>query len=314
MTGQPPPLRWFLDVWPGEPVDVPQMMVASLLPSPPGLLAFGPPFRLAVELPIELYLRELFDLDLEDEEALRAFSAEYGLFATPGLEEISPRSREADGTSMRRGPVTREALEARWQALELPEGLERGRFDSRSYLLSEELRLHVRLLRDLVRIFRAHKGEIGFDEVVAAWESVDFAVGFLAPGEANHVAMRWFLANYLSHALKPFHLLVSARSEEVSPQDRRHFRSDWDFSLYAVLCLQLANHIAEDAPYHVCRNESCGHLFVRQRGRAASGQYRREGVLYCSPACARAQAQRNLRRRRREEATRPDDGEKGLGG
>ena len=314
MTDQLPPLRWYLDVWPGEPVEVPQMMIASLLPSPPGVLAFGPPFRLAVELPIELYLRELFDLDLDDERALRAFSAEYGLFATPGLEEISPRSREADGTSLRRGPRSRAALETQWEQLQLPDGLERGRFDSRSYLLTEELRLHARLLRDLVRVFRAHKGEISFDEAGEAWESMDFPIGHLEAGEARDVAMRWFLAMYLSHALKPFHLLVSARSEEVSLADRRYFRSDWDFSLFAVLCLQLANHIAENAPYHVCQNDSCGHLFVRQRGRAAAGQYRREGVLYCSPACARAQAQRNLRRRRREEAAQPDGDEKGRSG
>ena len=314
MTDQPSPLRWFLDVWPGEPVEVPQLWIASLLPSPPGLLAFGPPFRLAVELPIELYLRELFDLDLDDEDALRAFSAEYGLFATPGLEEISPRFREADGTSMRGGPNSRAALEAQWAQLQLPDGLERDRFESRSYLLTDELRVHARLLRDLVRIFRAHKGEISFAAVAKAWESVDFPVGFLRPGESSDVGMRWFLARHLSHALKPFHLLVSARSEEVSLEDRRHFRSDWDFSLYAVLCLQLANHIAENAPYHVCQNESCGHLFVRQRGRAAAGQYRREGVLYCSPACARAQAQRNLRRRRREEAARPDGEDKGRAG
>lgn len=196
-----------------------------------------------------------------------------------------------------------------WAELSLPDGLHRGAFDNRDYLLTEEFRLHVRLLRDLVRIWRAHQDEISFDEAWRSWESEEFYLGPADAGGVDEmlaVRMRWFLASHLSHALKPFHLSVSARSEEVTLEERGRFRSEWDFSLFAAMCLQFANHIAEKATYHVCRNETCGHLFVRQRGRAVQGQYRTAGVVYCSPACSRTQAQRELRRRRkaqRDEAT-----------
>jgi hypothetical protein len=64
-----------------------------------------------------------------------------------------------------------------------------------------------------------------------------------------------------------------------------------------VAFIQLANHIAQDLPVHRCANEKCQQIFSIQRDRAKHGQYRRTGVTYCSAACARAQAQRQYRRR-----------------
>jgi hypothetical protein len=54
--------------------------------------------------------------------------------------------------------------------------------------------------------------------------------------------------------------------------------------------------VVESAGYHRCENESCRGFFFRQRDRAAYGQYRKKGVIYCSTDCARAQEQRKLRR------------------
>ena len=295
------PAPYLLDIWPGTPVEVPPMRAATLQPSPQGLLVFGPPFRFPVALPTELYLRELFDLDLADEGQMRDFSSRYGLIAAPGLEEITPRFRQANGTALRLGPRCAGELFKYWQELTLPAGLGRGQFDNRNYLMTDEFRLHVCLLRDLVRVWRAHKGEISFDEAWQAWESQESFVVLPSGGGVDEVQaahMRWFLAGHLRHALKPFHVIVSVRSEEVSREDAGHFVSDWEFSPFAAMCLQLANHISENAPYRVCRNETCGHIFVRQRGRAAAGRYRTEGVTFCSAACGRAQVQRELRRRR----------------
>jgi hypothetical protein len=68
-----------------------------------------------------------------------------------------------------------------------------------------------------------------------------------------------------------------------------------------VSFLQLYNHLVEKAEFRQCANEPCGKTFVRQRGRAEFGQHRTSGILYCSRDCARAQAQRQLRRRRKAE-------------
>lgn len=70
-------------------------------------------------------------------------------------------------------------------------------------------------------------------------------------------------------------------------------------TIYGACCLQLYNHIAEGAQFKRCANESCRQIFVRQRGRAHSGQHRTEGVKFCTRECARAQAQRELRRRKK---------------
>ncbi|MGW3651860.1 helix-turn-helix domain-containing protein [Streptomyces sp. NPDC000878] len=74
-------------------------------------------------------------------------------------------------------------------------------------------------------------------------------------------------------------------------------------TLYGASCLQLYNHITEQAQYKICANEACGQIFVRQQGRSGGQQRKSEGVKYCSSKCARAQAQRELRRRRAEPAS-----------
>ncbi|MFE3495305.1 helix-turn-helix domain-containing protein [Streptomyces sp. NPDC059175] len=78
-------------------------------------------------------------------------------------------------------------------------------------------------------------------------------------------------------------------------------------TIFGASCVQLYNHILEGARYKVCMNESCAQIFVRQQGRAAKDQRKSEGVKYCSSKCARAQAQRELRRRRNAATHSPSD-------
>jgi hypothetical protein len=74
--------------------------------------------------------------------------------------------------------------------------------------------------------------------------------------------------------------------------------------LYVICALELFNHIVADASYHTCANERCGKQFVNQQGRSAKGQHRSRGVFYCTPACARATAQRKYRRKKAGQKTR----------
>jgi hypothetical protein len=69
--------------------------------------------------------------------------------------------------------------------------------------------------------------------------------------------------------------------------------------LYSGLCAQVFNMIVEDLPVLTCANEPCQRDFQRQRGRAAKGQYHTAGVMYCSKECARAQAKRVARRKKK---------------
>ena len=68
-------------------------------------------------------------------------------------------------------------------------------------------------------------------------------------------------------------------------------------TLFEVLVLELFRHIVEDAPFKSCQNPACGRTFVRQEGRAAHGQSRMTGVMYCSRTCSKAVAQRRYRSR-----------------
>ncbi len=84
-------------------------------------------------------------------------------------------------------------------------------------------------------------------------------------------------------------------------------RDDWgdSVSLFNVLCLSLANDIADDATFRQCQSETCGRWFTRHRGRATQGKYHMTGVKYCSVGCARAQKQREYRRRQRAKGAKP---------
>ncbi|AXV05781.1 hypothetical protein DVS28_a1080 [Euzebya pacifica] len=68
-----------------------------------------------------------------------------------------------------------------------------------------------------------------------------------------------------------------------------------------AMMLQVVDWVAAGVPARRCANETCATWFARQSGRAEYGQHRTKGVLYCSRACARAQAQREYRRRKRDD-------------
>jgi hypothetical protein len=99
-------------------------------------------------------------------------------------------------------------------------------------------------------------------------------------------------------ALRDFHVRVEVQTRH-EPAEEWTIGGVHQPTLYSIAMLQLVNDLAEEVPFLRCANEACGRLFVRQRGRTTYGGNRMRGVMYCSSTCARAQYQREKRRRDR---------------
>jgi hypothetical protein len=152
----------------------------------------------------------------------------------------------------------------------------------------QEIKERVSLIRDCVRIWDYFRNNKELSIIVDNWESSVWN----AP--RNKGEALYFLCEVLDAALKPFHVRTQLNIGNIIELQKPRP------SLYSALCLQLTNHISENSKYDYCGNETCNNLFVRQRGRAKFNQYRNEGVIYCSNDCAKAQAQREYRRRERD--------------
>lgn len=245
----------------------------------------------------ELYLR-VGEIDLADEEkiidfiervdCLGVFSPEwagewdYDYFGLPDIEGYEDAianlqaSREIAARGVAGTPPP--ALQK--------EGVKPGEWLSGNVETYEEFCWGAQLIRDLTTAWRIVSGEL-------RQESASWCSPLTNEGAGK------FLSEGLRTALKPFSPRVYwALIEDGRDFAGPHGRMSDDIPLYSILCLELFNHICEEATYRVCANERCGQLFVRQYGRAQHGQHRTKGVKYCSADCARAQAQRLYRRRK----------------
>ena len=295
--GENQPLRY--SVWPNQTLEIPPVLVwpAELEGS---LIRYQyDPMRVysrLVNLPAELYLKELIDLDLQDEEAILGFVGQFGPLGDVGTPYLDlPERLRPSQLGKWPSPAQIECA-AQLDVLMPPEPM-RKFVNRKHYFLQKmgSIRVHAWCLRDAVRLWQVHIGQMSLEEFA---KDMELSAFMEEPVIEDDVISH--LAEILNRGLQPFH----ARLELVDPSNPR---SPVQPNLYSALCLQLFNHVAEEAIYLRCHSETCNRLFVRQRGRAKQGKYHTSGVKYCSDLCARAQGQREIRRRKVKSVRRNKD-------
>lgn len=241
----------------------------------------------------EVYL-QVAALDLHDQREIEKFVARFGTLGgdvnTYGGFSISEfRGLRLLGNF---SPVREDLLKARELAEANPPA--GGRYGLVETL--EAFRFAATSIKDLVSMWRlAHEGVEPAEWVCPVWTH---APPYDSPPSTPESAAE-LLDSGMSEALAVFHPAVVVDKPGGLPFD---VAIREEASLFDICCLQLFNHIVENASYKSCANEPCGRLFVRQRGRALHGQHRLTGVKYCSVDCARAQARREYRRRQSQRA------------
>ena len=260
-----------------------------------------------VHPPKELFLGGLLKLDVENPDAVAAFMSENGHLDRWDWEETGVALGVFD---TRAGANGWGAFCERLKLLLGPGQARRGAF--RVVEAMEQLRL----ARDATRYYLAAMGKVDVEDALAASESAILRppdsredVSSWAHGrvdlmefedlpERRRIWMARALEDIVNLGLREFPMTI-----QVAGVDADRFAHIWREgpTLFGLLCLQIADHIASGATLRQCKNESCGQWFSRQSGRAEYGQHRMTGVLYCSASCARTQGSREWRRRKRAE-------------
>ena len=310
--------------WPGGTLPVPKVYAGPVVLRGGILCPFEgdtPGTRNRVSVSEELYLREVRQLKLSDEEALRDFTRHHGTVycedlarvlkaaAGPGgwrdyaddAQRLADRQRELRGKVMHLAMDLLMSWKEKWLLLEAAEKhqllspedaahLQTMRHTSvpatEAFCHVDEMRWTVALIRDIARVWLWAQGELSFTRVQIEWESPVRPATEQGPWPAKEEALRMLEAtlNLGLAELRPRVSLGLAGGENADAW------KDEPVSLFSALCVQFANHIIENAKYKKCEN--CGTWFVRQLGRAEQGQHRTTGTKYCSVRCAKAKTQR----------------------
>jgi hypothetical protein len=232
-----------------------------------------------VQLPADFYLREFMELRPGDLEAAAFLYRSYGNLFAFDHEELDLRSYDAD-------------FRTEIDAIPDDQGGMMGGVNR------ADVQLHVETGQHAIRTWLACREEGGLERLVASELTEEHLADVrAASGHPVAESMDEFQELLIGARLSDLETTMNAALAKFSI-GVRELAHRWP-TIYSVSFLQLYNHMVEGAAPHRCANETCHRLFVRQRGRAEYGQFRTEGVKYCSRECARAQAQRELRRRRK---------------
>jgi hypothetical protein len=239
-----------------------------------------PPGR---HLPHEAVLRDVAAVDYSDEDALVDLARRIGMFAA--TRDIV-NAATPDRLSSSLGQYARVS---RWESVVF-HSLD-GSFNGEPVAL-DHLAFTVQLFRALVSHWRAHL----FDEdVTEAWADL------LDEAERTPDRCWRVFRDVLNAGLRaaPPTIIVEGLTDEgtrtVTPRPPGPAVAD-------ALVVQLYNIIVEGLDLKRC--PECGASFAKQDGRAKAGQHRRTAVTYCSARCARRNADRALKQRRRASAGR----------
>jgi hypothetical protein len=219
------------------------------------------------EIPEEFVLRQLGDADLDDDATVAAILDEFGAvdrpFYDPGAVPAGARGRLVRSTA-------RERLTYGWWSVRADGTLE----DARWWL---------RTARALAGMWREASTD---GEPAGAWQ----AEGFTMDTEQSAWAMFAVAMNIA--------LAATAAHVEYTPADYNFTFGVPVTDLYGAAAIQVFNLLATQAVARRCENRTCGRVFVHQLGGAKFRQHRSIGLRFCTPECARAETQRQYRRRK----------------
>jgi len=233
-----------------------------------------------VELPADYSIRETLVPSAGDLGAVLGFMREWGLLCRAGRSGLHSLP-QMEGEHLE--GVVREDRE-RATAAGMPPNMQ---------AISVSLPLaarHLEILQAAARHVIAYLEE-DKTAVLAAWTGLGFANAPATARETWHT-----LQTYITTALRPFQ--AHLRIEDDDPHASALLP---DPTTYELAMLQLAEIVSgQSGPLPRCANDRCGLPFVRQRGRSKyDGTQHTTGVRYCSHLCAKAQSERDRRRRRK---------------
>jgi hypothetical protein len=235
------------------------------------------------ELPDEWVFRQLADANLDDDATVVSLLNEYGSLSVTGPSIWYWPEWIADDET--RGRLEGEREADWWLKAARAPTVEDARWWLKGARALGGSWARLSLGEDLAEAWLSE----GFAETVGYWED-------LVPSLSGY--WEYFQA-YMNQGLGAFSPRVETipemliRADEDEPPSR-----PLETDLCSAACAQVFNLMLEGHTARRCANETCGRIFVHQQGGSRFGQYRNVGVQYCKPACGRAQASRQYRRRK----------------